>query len=197
MASGGYEDFVGREYSAVRLNLVSAFVKMDVFRLRAGEKPYFMPFHQSEQSAYNLHGVLRLRKNALVVLRNQLHAFVLEPRVSIGIRKRVKQPFHQSETSRIDLLKALYVGKRVCEVASPSASYGNLGERLAMLLNNGYLCRWIQSFYFDRGEATCCPGSDYYDVHVRDSAFVFCKNKHLCAFCCNLPVLICLSLRQM
>ena len=66
-------------------------------------------------------GVLRLWKDAMVLLSGELDTAMLKPLIGIAVVKHFEKTFQQSVASRIDALQVNHILKRVGAVAASAA----------------------------------------------------------------------------
>jgi hypothetical protein len=90
-----------------------------------------------EQGGDDFLRVLRAGKDALVGLRDELHAVLLEPRHRVGMGEAAQQALHEAVAAGIDALQAAHVAEGVGEVAAAAAGDGHFGERTALCLVEG------------------------------------------------------------
>ncbi len=135
-----------------------------------------------------LHGILRLREHASVILAHQSHALILKPSHCVIMREGCQDFTHQLIASRINLLQitiaSSVIKKRLKGISkvTPSAScYRYLCQRLGLLLIYCNVTLWTSSFQFYRTEATSRTGSYYGNPLTHLFSVNRCVN--CCAMC--------------
>ena len=89
--------------------------------------------HQAVDDAVR---ILRLRKHALVFLRNQWHAVLLKPVEGMLVVESLEESLHQFMSARVRLFQVGNFLKGIGKIASSSSRDFHLGENLRILLEN-------------------------------------------------------------
>ena len=117
-------------------------------------------------------GVLRLRKNALVVLCDQGHTMALEPSHRGVVVKLVEEPLHELMAAGIDLAEVADLGEGVGEVAAAATRHGHLGQDLGVLLVEANAGRRLTALGLDGGKESCRPAAHDGDAERSGSVVV-------------------------
>ena len=137
--------------------------------------------HKPYERVYYLHGILRLRENTFIILRNQSDAFVFEPFHRIFMREVAEHLAHQFVASRICQVQILIpaviideIGKTVSQVASPATRHRHLCQWFGATFKHMHLHLRIATLKLNGTEASCRTCADYRNCifthfHIADS----------------------------
>ena len=115
-------------YSYTYKVVVSEFIKRIYRMLR--EHPHAQSACQLNKTSDDSMRVLSFWKYAPVGLSDKRNAMFLKPAIGIGRTKDIKQTFHQSVTTRIDLLQVRHPVESIRAVTSPATRYLHLRKHL-------------------------------------------------------------------
>ena len=90
--------------------------------------------HQTVDDAVR---ILRLRKHALVFLRNQWHAVLLKPVEGMLVVESLEESLHQFMSARVRLFQVGNLLKGIGKIASSSSRDFHLGKYLCIFLEYG------------------------------------------------------------
>ena len=102
--------------------------------------------HQVLKGAYNLHGILRSREDAVIGLRYKADALTFKPAHRILVTEGLKSPSHEPEAPGIDFFERLHMGEAVGKIAASSPCNGHLRKRTRTSLQKDYIGRWFPPF---------------------------------------------------
>ena len=109
----------------------------------------------TEQGVHNLHGVLRLREDALVLLGHQTDALLLEPSAGVVGAEHGEGAPHELLAAWIDFLQVGDTAEGVGQVAASATCNGDLCQRLALALVEMDFGRWQHPLQVDGAETAC------------------------------------------
>jgi hypothetical protein len=97
------------------------------------------PLHGPEECPDNVHGILRLRKPAVIVLQDAGNALGGEPGDGVVLREGLEGAFHEALAPRVSIGQAPDSFEIVGEIAPSAAGDGHFGERFAPRFKDGDL----------------------------------------------------------
>ena len=108
--------------------------------------------------------VLRLRKDALVILYHQGHTVLLEPLIGMVIVETLEEALHQLVSAGVGLLQVGNFVEGVGEIAPSSSGDFHLGEHLLLFLEDGDVGVWQLALGGNGGEESCRATTDDSDM---------------------------------
>ena len=100
----------------------------------------------------------------MVRLNDKRNTVAFKPLHGVMVVKYIKQPFHQSVSTWINLFQVFHSLKCVGTVTASATTYGHLPQYAFAALEDGHLCLWSLRLHRERQEEAC--GTTAYDCYL-------------------------------